>query len=50
MPRLRQARALVACVALKFILNQGVARWQLATGSTNHRSLSATALDLLFPG
>jgi Mn2+/Fe2+ NRAMP family transporter len=26
--------ALVACVALKFMLNEGVARWQLATGST----------------
>ena len=25
---------LVACVALKFVLNEGVARWQLATGST----------------
>jgi len=28
------AWALLACVALKFMLNEGVARWQLATGST----------------
>jgi Mn2+/Fe2+ NRAMP family transporter len=26
--------ALVACVVLEFMLNEGVARWQLATGST----------------
>lgn len=30
----RLAWALLACVALKFVLNEGVARWQLATGST----------------
>jgi Mn2+/Fe2+ NRAMP family transporter len=30
----RLAWALAACVALKFVLNEGVARWQLATGST----------------
>lgn len=30
----RLAWALLACVALKFMLNEGVARWQLATGST----------------
>lgn len=28
------AWALLACVVLKFVLNEGVARWQLATGST----------------
>lgn len=28
------AWALVACVAMKFVLNEGLARWQLATGST----------------
>lgn len=28
------AWALLACVALKFALNEGLARWQLATGST----------------
>jgi Mn2+/Fe2+ NRAMP family transporter len=26
--------ALVACVILKWVLNEGVARWQLATGTT----------------
>jgi len=30
----RLAWALLACVALKFALNEGLARWQLATGST----------------
>jgi len=30
----RLAWALLVCVALKFVLNEGVARWQLATGST----------------
>src|SRR6188472_177240 len=28
------AWALLACVVLKFVLNEGLARWQLATGST----------------
>lgn len=28
------AWALLACVVLKFVLNEGIARWQLATGTT----------------
>ena len=30
----RLAWALLVCVVLKFVLNEGLARWQLATGST----------------